>query len=423
MSIQLKKIQEGYLSEPGVFLCGPSICRCTSSLYPGFGEYVMAVDFMDGSDSSKGICLLRSRDQGETWEKEQFLEKRYICDQKGSVIKSGYGGMYCDEARGVLIYQGTETYWYKGGFKSILRCRRLYYRLSYDNGYTWTDKKYIIQQGCDQKGIPFDRDHFMEEVTWGVNMATNIGGVMLPTDDGAFLTGTQMQVVDEEGNLVEPSGFMFLKAGAWRIFWNEEKEDYDWAFTQWKEVSPQESARGVYEPHFVRLSKDRYAMIMRGSNMGFRDTMTGQKFISVSEDNGKTWSSPRPLTYDDGSVMYSSSTIPKLLSHSNGKAYFIGMIHDENPDGNLPRFPLCIAEFDPVKCAIKKDTVTLLDTERDYHKTQKEEAKKQKKFVCVDYSNHTVYEDEKGDIVVLSPFRFDLLKWEGVLNRYIIEAK
>jgi len=117
--------------------------------------------------------------------------------------------------------------------------------------------------------------------------------------------------------------------------------------------------------------------------------------------------------------MYSSSSVPKFLEHSNGRLYYIGIITAENANGNGPRWPLCIAEVDREKCCVILSTVTVIDTEREYHRCQKETAVKQ--LSSVDYSNHGVYEDRKGRIIVYAPFRRNLERWENVLNRYVIE--
>ena len=421
MTMHLKSIEESFFSIPGLFTLGPSVRRCPLKDMPGYGDLLMSVDAFDGSDSNTGVHLLRSRDNGETWTEQEVLEKSYVCDFNGGEMKCGYGGLCVDEITGVLILFSSELLARNGDINNGKRFRRIFYRLSFDNGFTWTDKRMIVQQGRDEKGVPYDRNHFMSGVTYGVNMAANISPIELRADDGSLLVGVQMQAVDEQGALVEPSGFMFLKCGALKAFWNAKKADYDWQFGQWVQVDWHMSTRGVYEPTFARLGENSVLMVMRGSNMRFRDSIDGQKFFSVSHDNGLTWTEPRPLAYDDGGTMYSSSCIPKLLCHSSGRVFFVGVICNENPDGNLPRWPLCIAEINMATMTIRRDSVLYIDGRRDFHKKAQEEAAKTgQRLNHIDYSNHTVYEDDEGNIVVLAPFRFDLSKWENVLNRYVI---
>ena len=182
-------------------------------------------------------------------------------------------------------------------------------------------------------------------------------------------------------------------------------------------VTPEESTRGVYEPTFGRIGSDSFIMIMRGSNMHNSDKIEGVKFYSITHDNGLSWTKPIPLKYNDGTTMYSSSSIPKLIMHSNGKLYFIGVINETNPNGNLPRYPLCIAEVDTKNFSIIKDSVTILDTKRAFH----DEALKGSNVV--DFSNQGIYEDEKtGDIIVLAPFRTDLSCYKAVINKYVVKV-
>jgi hypothetical protein len=157
---------------------------------------------------------------------------------------------------------------------------------------------------------------------------------------------------------------------------------------------------------------------MRNSNYTQSDKITGAKFYSISEDNGYTWSKPEMLLYDDGSIMYSSSSIPKLLNHSNGNLYFIGIINRENPKGNLPRYPLCIAKVDKETKRIIKASVTVIDTKREHHNLSVKTSN------VVDYSNHGVYEDkETKNIVVLAPYRENLSQYRCYLNRYVVKVK
>ena len=141
-------------------------------------------------------------------------------------------------------------------------------------------------------------------------------------------------------------------------------------------------------------------MVMRASNYKRERDMIGRKFYAVSEDDGRHWSAARPLDYDDGGVMYSSSSVPKLWAHSSGRLYYIGVINARNPEGNGPRAPLCIAEIDRARRCVVRESVCVIDRAREG---------------AADYTNHGVYEDSRGHIVVYAPFK-------GALNRYEIEV-
>ena len=91
--------------------------------------------------------------------------------------------------------------------------------------------------------------------------------------------------------------------------------------------------------------------------------LPGVKWLTVSKDGGRTWAQCKPLTYDDGSTLYSPACGSKIIrSSKNGRYYWLANILDENPRGNSPRYPLRVAEFDPVSLTTLKDTVNLIDT-------------------------------------------------------------
>jgi hypothetical protein len=52
----------------------------------------------------------------------------------------------------------------------------------------------------------------------------------------------------------------------------------------------------------------------------------------------------------------------QMLRHSNGRYYWFGNICRENPNGNLPRYPLVAAEIAPESLMLIKDSVFVVDT-------------------------------------------------------------
>lgn len=416
MKVKLCYCEEEVFFYPPYSMAGGTAVYCTNENSKGCGDVLMIADVFDGSDSSVGTVQWRKPKGQSEWLKEGIIEHSYQCDLQGSRIKCGYGGVCADEKHGVLLFLSNDTFWDKGQFDSIKKCRRLYYRLSYDNGYTWTDKKNIIAQGVDENEKAYDEMHFLSGVTYGVNSAAIVGPTMIETDDGALLTGVHVQEVDLQGNLIEPSGFMFLKSAALRAMWDEQKQDYAWSLSNYVSVDDQQSTRGIYEPSFAKLSENNYFMLMRASNFGREEDMLCTKFYSISSDNGKSWCAPEKITYDDKSAVYSSSSIPKLIVHTNGKIYYVGILNDKNPCGNLPRYPLCIAELDPKNFCIIKDSVVQIDTKRDSQGNEGEN-------YFVDYSNHCVYEDrDTRELIVIAPYRKNLQIYQSGFNLYRINV-
>ncbi len=88
------------------------------------------------------------------------------------------------------------------------------------------------------------------------------------------------------------------------------------------------------------------------------------KWFSVSSDGGLTFTEPQIFGYSDGTKFFSTSTFHRLFrSSKTQRLYWIGNIAPEAPtNAGHPRYPLVIAEVDEDAIALKKDTVTEIDT-------------------------------------------------------------
>ena len=113
------------------------------------------------------------------------------------------------------------------------------------------------------------------------------------------------------------------------------------------------------EPELAELKDHRVLIVWRGSDT---PTTAGRKWFSISRDGGKTLDPVAEWKYDDGSRFYSPSSYHRMIRHSRtGKLYWLGNICAQPPRGNSPRYPLVIDEFDEVKVALKRTTVTAID--------------------------------------------------------------
>ncbi|MEF3306287.1 hypothetical protein [Paenibacillus sp. GYB003] len=118
--------------------------------------------------------------------------------------------------------------------------------------------------------------------------------------------------------------------------------------------------------------------------------------------------------------MYSSSSCPDLIKDRQGRIFYTGNITDRNPNGNLPRYPLCIARLNPDTLTIERDSVTVIDTKRSSHVDQEQAGAR----YPVDFSNHHSYLDaEEHKIDVHAPFRADLHRFETAINKYDVYLK
>ena len=92
------------------------------------------------------------------------------------------------------------------------------------------------------------------------------------------------------------------------------------------------------------------------------------KRFCVSEDGGKTLSEAKPLTYEDGSYVYSARNYPDVwCSSKTGKAYVIINICEGSAENCDPRTTLHIAELNPDTLCVKRDAVAIVDTKHEEH--------------------------------------------------------
>lgn len=148
--------------------------------------------------------------------------------------------------------------------------------------------------------------------------------------------------------------------------------------------------RGLSESAIAEIYDGRLAMVARGSNAG-RPDLPGCKWLSFSEDCGRSWSYAQPLTYDDGAPFESSATGSALFrSTLDRNLYWIGnpCVEGMRANGNWPRTPLAIAQVLEGPFAIKRASLFTVDRAPDDNPH-------------VQHSNFKFYQDhETGEVVI-----------------------
>jgi len=179
-----------------------------------------------------------------------------------------------------------------------------------------------------------------------------------------------------------------------RGVWNGER--YDFTFSRPVVISDLLSSRGIDEPTTALLNSGRIVVVFRGSNWRANWTRIepgapGFKWYCASDDGGKTFTDPAPWRFDDGEVIYSSATVSHFIrAEKNGKLYWVGNITGHHVDGNYPRWPLQIVEVDEQYGTAKKETLTVIDTKREWESDK------------VQLSNFNILQDrETGNIELL----------------------
>ena len=173
---------------------------------------------------------------------------------------------------------------------------------------------------------------------------------------------------------------------------------------QWRAGRPVDlddrSIRGFDENTILELPDGRVAMIMRGSNEVIWERQPGYKWAAFSDDGGESWTKPRPMEYDDGTLAESSSTGGALFrSIKDGELYWIGNLCPEGvrANANRPRSPLYLVQVDEKTFAFRKSTRFVID-ERGPGDDE-----------ALQLSNFRYYQEiPSGDVIVFLP-RFGAL--------------
>jgi autotransporter-associated beta strand protein len=255
-----------------------------------------------------------------------------------------------------------------------------YFRVSSNRGVVWSTPKMLKWEAGPEfnPADPLNTGHLFTNI--GIrgqsfyalkngSVLVGIGGVPDPNDPQSIQQTTRFGALNIVGR------------------WNPNTQDYDWQTSNRVSISPTLSSRGLLEPDMAQLNDGRILTIWRGSNS---TTTPGRKWYTVSSEDGLTLSAPLELKYDDGTSFFSPSAMHMLERNSvNGKLYWFGNIAPFAPSGNLPRYPLVIAEVDEDLLALKRNTVTIIaDLEPG-------------ESVSTQYSNFTVFENPETHVFEL----------------------
>lgn len=236
----------------------------------------------------------------------------------------------------------------------------IWYTVSDDGGRTAAVDEPIVQSGPQ-----FSATHPLPGVYTGRNcvMIGDLGCEPLPLADGSFLLPVQITPVGPDGQYYSPGGgFTYTDAAILAGRWAGGR--IEWSLRARVAGDPARSTRGMIEPTLALLEGGRLLMVMRGSNDKKPD-LPGHKWFSLSDDDGYSWSMPKPWTYDDGQAFHSPSSMSQLLAHSSGRQLWLGNICPNNPKGNSPRWPIILGEVDRRTGLLRRQTVTVLDDHRE----------------------------------------------------------
>lgn len=350
---------------------------------------------VDGKISvgSEGKTLVRrSEDNGGTWcetgEWHASLSKTvrrykpmYLCvPEQGALLE--FFNVYEIGPGGDYVSFGPAN----EGMPRQARTCRVFYRVSRDEGRTWSADQQVIQHGGGY-----------DAVNWadGLQYERNSGFAMPPKRlrDGTIAVPICVNIVGADGGMVArtdrfgekkwPVEGVALLRGHWSA-----GGDLRWSLSTCITV-PEYMSYGLTEPAVAEMNGDRLMVVMR-SICGPRQALPSVKFFAISEDGGATWSEPVPLTHPDCSYVYSpGSYLNFFRSDKNDRVYLITNILPGPTRSGIPRYPLNIVEVDRDFLWALPWTATVIQEREPRHSK------------LVRFSNWRGYEDrESGNPVI-----------------------
>lgn len=349
--------------ESRVFLPSPSpVTGVLGGVYytRAQGQELMSINTtVTRSDTADAGYLRRSEDHGKTWTPAGQIP----CEFKAP---NGTGrrhprGIYVDPLTDIALCLTTQGVLPTDNPLEGMKQWANWYTTSRDGFRTQSQPRQIIHEG-----EAYDAVHHLPGITQGKNCAMlgDRGQVPITRHDGVILIPIQCSPVGPDGEYHNPgAGYTYtdcmLLMGRW-----QNDDTLSWTASDLIKGDPAKTTRGMIEPTIAQLDPQRILMVMRGSN-DVMPQLPAYKWAAISSDGGQSWSTPSPWLFDDQTPMFSPSSCSQLVSHTNGKLYWLGNQCETNPRGNSPRYPLVICEVSKTTGLLMRQTLTPIDDRRE----------------------------------------------------------
>lgn len=232
---------------------------------------------------------------------------------------------------------------------------RSFYQLSKDGGETWSDPVQVV-----------DSRPGYNETLWGPGLEFGeYGGVCdgqpVFFKNGSFVIGfTIHHKSAPPEDVSERVKEIYSTVVYAQVRPDAEGTRLNWRFSERISVPFPVAAGGCCEPCATHLTGDRILNTMRCQG-DERLGIYSSRQATISEDGGMTWSKPFALSYDDGKPVWTPASVHKFFTSSkNGRTYALGNFLDRPVHGQVPRYPLCIAELDTTKACLVRKTLTVI---------------------------------------------------------------
>ncbi|MFI5357614.1 MAG: sialidase family protein [Opitutales bacterium] len=320
-------------------------------------DLISTHELMSRSDTADIAFCRYSSDHGRTWAPGEEFATFGV--RPGGKLRRSLRGCEVDPVTGRLLRFYLEAILPTDDPLEGFRQWMVRYSASEDGGMTW----YLDEQTM-QSGPEFNADHPIGGVHRGRTgfMVGDISSRPIFLRDGTLLLPIIIAPAGPDGNYINlGGGYTYSDAAVLRGRWAADGRHLEWELSSLVQVDPKLSTRGMDEPTLSELPDGRILMVLRGSN-DQRPELPGRRWASWSADAGRTWTTPKPWTYETGELFFSPASSSQLLAHSSGRIFWLGNITPGNPTGNRPRYPYVIGEVDPQSGLLLQSSVTAIDT-------------------------------------------------------------
>ncbi|MBL4574940.1 MAG: exo-alpha-sialidase [Opitutaceae bacterium] len=295
------------------------------------------------SDDYRNFRVRRSIDNGRSWLEEEILEGVTVQRKEGGIVTYPGNPMF-DSSTGRL---------YRFMMKRIWPGNELY-TFDWETGeHPFHDHVFVSEDNGDsqclryEEGPEFCSDTPFDESFAKTNRAYRGQSICFGEEGRAFYPMVCYQQGTDYG--LTKGGVVLMRRNV----------DGLWTPSYQLYISPEISSRGLLEPDAAVLKDGRILIVCRGSNTA---VTAGRKWMTWSEDDGRTIAPIEEFRYTNGNRFYSPSSFHRFIrSTKNGKLYWIGNICDEPPEGNLPRNPLLIGEINEETMGLERDSLDVID--------------------------------------------------------------
>ncbi len=337
-------------------------------VYPGEGGYREEIhtdwshaDQLRGYGDSPGNPRQRiSHDNGKTWTPLKPLPAMMTYLDKATVLDWKFCGLYDPASRRHVALAIHHVRDMREGPPRMIYNHGLV-RTSADGGRTFGEPRLLkYEPGDDLDAENVLNQSFLENNTAYPGQSIlrhSNGSLLIPVTNTRVPAEVEDEVIGRTRWPAQGTIGSLCFVGRWNSMLNE---------YQWKAGAPvwlprQLAFNGLLEADVAELTDGRVLMVFRVTK---NKDQPAYKWFSVSSDGGMTFTQPEPFRYSDGSHFYSGSNFHRLFrSSKTNKLYWIGnLVADKPTNPGHPRYPLVIAEVDEQRLALKKETVTEIDT-------------------------------------------------------------